>query len=53
MNTEKNITEHNKKKKWVKPELKVLGMNRTLGGGNPTACEDTQSICFSIDGELS
>jgi len=31
MNTEKKITEHNKKKKWVKPELRVLGMNRTFG----------------------
>lgn len=39
MNNEKKITEHNKKKKWVKPELKVLGMKRTLGGTfnlNPT-----------------
>ena len=41
MNTEKNITEHNKKKKWVKPELKVLGMNRTLGGNHPTIIETT------------
>lgn len=32
MNTKKNITEHNNKKKWVKPELKVLGMKRTLSG---------------------
>ena len=32
MNTKNNITEHNKKKKWVKPELRVLGMNRTFGG---------------------
>ena len=32
MNTKNNITEHNKKKKWVKPELKVLGFNKTAGG---------------------
>ncbi len=44
MNNEKKITEHNKKKKWVKPELKVLGFNKTFNGVTPTSPESISGL---------